>query len=99
MTITPLTPSRAARRQSFLNQVAEYLEPRVNHPEHRAAYAHDVLNIVDALGFALPAAIDDPPPPAEASSREHRLRCLAEINAVIETKRLARNTAHAEMDR
>jgi hypothetical protein len=69
MTVQPtITPARAARRQILSDRIAEYLTDRCGSPDRAAAYATDIRDIVEQLGWTLPAALDDPPPPRPANA-------------------------------
>jgi hypothetical protein len=78
------TPARAARRQLLVDRFAEYLAEHGAQPENATAYARDLLDVVDELGFTLPEAIDDSPPLFDGhADPEHRAACMAQIRAAL----------------
>lgn len=63
MTTQPThSPARTARRQLLVDRIAEYLTDRGASDDNARAYAADLRDIVDQLGFTLPAALEDTPP-------------------------------------
>ncbi len=82
MTVTPHRPAAVARRQLLVDRFAELLEAWGSpHAEDRARQLRDV---VDDLGFVLPAAIADAPPPrGPRADPEHQAACMAEIRAAL----------------
>lgn len=82
------TPARAARRKLLTDRFAEYLTEHGAQPDHAAGYARDLLDLVDDLGFTLPASIDDTPPPVTGrATPSHQAACMAEIRATLAAKR------------
>ena len=55
-----MTLARTARRKLLTDRFAELLESWGS--PHTADRARELLDAVDAAGFTLPAALDDPPP-------------------------------------
>lgn len=62
MTIQRTTPAGAARRQNACDRIAEYLTDRGAISERATAWAPELLELVLAQGYALPAVLDDAPP-------------------------------------
>lgn len=86
-----ITPARAARRQLLVDRFAEYLTDRGAPADRAQAYAGDLRDIVDALGFALPAALEDVPAPrGDGCSDEARRAAMAQIRAALDPSRTRR---------
>lgn len=81
---------RHARRQLLTDRWTELLtEWGCDHATDRA---RALLQPMDDLGFRLPAALDDPPPPPSRPHIQHVRAELAAARAVIEAKRAQRET-------
>ena len=75
------TPARAARRQLLVDRFTELLTSWGS--PHADARAKQLRDVVDELGFALPAAFDDPPPvPARGADGPGREEFRAALAAL-----------------
>lgn len=63
MTVTQHQPAAVARRQLLADRFTELLTTWGCPPEHADARARALRDVVDELGFTLPPAIADTPPP------------------------------------
>lgn len=79
MTVTPFGPTTAARRQVTLDRLTELFQQRGSaYPDERAT---EVLELIQSLGWSLPRALDDPPPPVREARPDHRQACMEQIRA------------------